>query len=163
MISEDLHFTHMWKTLTYLHHITKRGGCWPIKRVLPRHFSLKCLYQARGMSGHVLSIMTVSTIFHFGFDSVAFCVYYLIPNAGMRAWSQTHNHDRAFHWRVQYMFGILSQQSWKLLLCSKTKYKLPKMFSHFTYLICTSSVCSSSMRVCIIFQSFCLLRRFSLL
>jgi hypothetical protein len=126
MISEDLHFTHMWKTHTYLHHITKRGGCWPIKRVLPRHFSLKCLYQARGMSGHVLSIMTVSTIFQFGFDSVAFCVYYLIPNAGMRAWSQTHNHDRAFHWRVQYMFGILSQQSWKLLLCSKTKYKLLK-------------------------------------
>ena len=74
MISEDLHFTHMWKTLTYLHHITKRGGCWPIKRVLPRHFSLKCLYQARGMSGHDYRLWLflrfsslVLTVWHFVF------------------------------------------------------------------------------------------------
>ena len=51
------------------HNFTKRGYFGYIKLVLPRHFLLKCLHQARKVRGHVfvlgVSILHLSTILIF--------------------------------------------------------------------------------------------------
>ena len=56
--------TYMWNTFTKPHHITKTWCFWPIKIAEPRHFSLKCLYQARKVSGNVYIIgVPILTLF----------------------------------------------------------------------------------------------------
>jgi hypothetical protein len=44
----------------------------PITLVLPRHFSLKCLYQARKVSGQALEVRG------YGFDHCFYDLFYLI-------------------------------------------------------------------------------------
>jgi len=82
---EGWQFTRMWKTLEWPDHFTKRESWLPlIKLEYLRHFWLKCLYQARNMSGHgymcyypalPLDIIVVLMVSVLASEGVILCVH----------------------------------------------------------------------------------------